>query len=543
MRFMITSNLPVPPAPLLSGSRRVPAPSGLEAGAIALVAAAAAWVPWRAPLNHDVAFLLFAARRVLDGARLYVDIYEGNPPLIVWLSAIPELLVRVARVSDHTAVALFLDLTLLTATSVTWAVLYWVPSAPRWLRVTVIVTFLVGGSWLSVDNLGQREHLAVLLSFPYCVTLYRRVHALPTPAWLLVVIGAMAGLGLALKPHFLLPLLVLEAAQVTWSRDLRSVWRLDLAIALVLQAATLALVVVATPEYVTRMLPLLRRVYWAYNVGHIPLLQSRRVWVLAWTLLVGLVAGSQRIGGLAAPIIGSVSAFGLGFLGVYLAQAKGFSYHQLPALVAAWMVAVLLAVQLGAAGLAGLRCQSLPRLLSGVAALILVLTVAVQFVSSGGLLARRARQLARPRETLPPGLVDFVQLRAAGEPIYVLSTSVWPAFPLVNLTGATWPYRYHHLWPLPAFYQRPPAWDRIPYHPPHAQGPAEREFFTEVVDDLVARPPRLLIVDRRQYRQALAQGDFDFLEYFSQAPRFAALLSRYTRVGVANGFVVYERSR
>ncbi len=124
----------------------------------------------------------------------------------------------------------------------------------------------------------------------------------------------------------------------------------------------------------------------------------------------------------------------------------------------------------------------------------------------------------------------------------MLSTSIWPAWPLVNLTGATWPYRCHLLWPLPAFYSGSPA-GAGPYHPPHCQGPVEREFFTAVIDDLVAQPPRLLIVDVRQRKQALARGDFDFLEYFSQAPGFAALLSGYTRVGVAGGFVVFERAR
>ena len=35
-------------------------------------------------MNLDVAWLLYAARRVMDGAKLYVDIYEINPPLAVY---------------------------------------------------------------------------------------------------------------------------------------------------------------------------------------------------------------------------------------------------------------------------------------------------------------------------------------------------------------------------------------------------------------------------------------------------------------------------
>ena len=47
----------------------------------------------RTPLKDDIAWLLYVARRWMAGRELYVDLVEVNPPLIVWLSAIP--------ISDH----------------------------------------------------------------------------------------------------------------------------------------------------------------------------------------------------------------------------------------------------------------------------------------------------------------------------------------------------------------------------------------------------------------------------------------------------------
>ena len=43
----------------------------------------------RSPLKDDVAWLLYVARRWLAGRELYIDVVEINPPLIVWISAIP----------------------------------------------------------------------------------------------------------------------------------------------------------------------------------------------------------------------------------------------------------------------------------------------------------------------------------------------------------------------------------------------------------------------------------------------------------------------
>ena len=51
----------------------------------------------RSPLKDDIAWLLYVARRWLAGRELYVDVVEVNPPLIVWISAIPIQLASALR--------------------------------------------------------------------------------------------------------------------------------------------------------------------------------------------------------------------------------------------------------------------------------------------------------------------------------------------------------------------------------------------------------------------------------------------------------------
>src|ERR1700739_4588515 len=60
------------------------------------------FVALRSPLKDDIAWLLYVARRWLAGRELYVDVVEVNPPLIIWLSAIP---VRLADWLDASAQA------------------------------------------------------------------------------------------------------------------------------------------------------------------------------------------------------------------------------------------------------------------------------------------------------------------------------------------------------------------------------------------------------------------------------------------------------
>ena len=62
----------------------------------------------RSPLKDDIAWLLYVARRWMAGRELYVDVVEINPPLIVWISAIPIWLARVLDIdAQFTAIPFF----------------------------------------------------------------------------------------------------------------------------------------------------------------------------------------------------------------------------------------------------------------------------------------------------------------------------------------------------------------------------------------------------------------------------------------------------
>jgi hypothetical protein len=137
-------------------------------------------------------------------------------------------------------------------------------------------------------------------------------------------------------------------------------------------------------------------------------------------------------------------------------------------------------------------------------------------------------------------MAELVSTVAIGEPIYALSTNVFPAFPVVNLGRAIWPYHYNCLWPLPALYAgegvAAPAYRRA-----SEQGAVERVFFDTVVDDVLKTPPRLLIVDRARFKQAMGRQQFDFLEYFSGSPAFRTLLRRYRNLGYIGQWEIYKR--
>src|ERR1041385_1104761 len=80
----------------------------LSVGLLAVVLAIVLFTMLRSPLKDDVAWLLYVARRWMAGRELYVDVVEVNPPLIVWISAIPIWLARALGIdAQFTAIPFF----------------------------------------------------------------------------------------------------------------------------------------------------------------------------------------------------------------------------------------------------------------------------------------------------------------------------------------------------------------------------------------------------------------------------------------------------
>ena len=77
----------------------IPPPGRTEVVAgCAAMALLVLWRGFRDFLHTDVSWYLYVAERFLDGSRLYVDLGDVNPPLIVYLSTPPVLASRLVGV-------------------------------------------------------------------------------------------------------------------------------------------------------------------------------------------------------------------------------------------------------------------------------------------------------------------------------------------------------------------------------------------------------------------------------------------------------------
>jgi hypothetical protein len=503
----VTTSLDLPDDSLIPSPVLVCALAGLVLAGMIQVAAM--------PMTGDVAWYLYLADRVLEGARPYVDLVDTNPPLIIAVNMAIVGLARGIRVSPLVAFpAVVFGLAGLSL-GLSWRLGRGLPMALRQVSLLAWAYLLLVQIGMSF---GQREHLMMILILPYAVGAVAEARGERLPRWLSITSGLLAGVGFGLKPFFVPAALAVELFLA--ARRGPRVWLRSQTLAMMaVFAAYAVLIVVWTPQYfdvARRFAPL-----YPYHEPFGPLL-----WASSWRLgvVVSALGLSWRLtkawaDGWAA--VFSLLAVWL-TVGVYL-TGKGWLYHWFPPLaIALAMLAGVVARIISRWPLNSRRAWS--------TGMLAFLVPGLSIVSVSESLSYRFRDERAGR---------LVREEAGrGETVLVLSCWVHRSFPMINEAGAIWGMRHPMLWQIAAFYSDTP-WKPGAYHSLGAMSAAERRFVGEVADDFSAHRPTLLLVDDDPPLPSMAR--FDYLTYLKADPRFADLLDEYDPVGRSRFFRIYRR--
>jgi hypothetical protein len=519
---------------------RVPRLAGLAAApwaftlVLAVLLAAAGWWVAQGPLHHDCALYLFYTGRYLDGARLYTDIAEINPPLAFWLTVPPVWAARqlAAAPGPDLLAAVFVayvvalaGLSLLLAQHLARG-LPGLPPRRRQALLLAAFAVLVPGA---VAVFGEREHLLVILTLPYLFLAARRTAGGRIGWPLAAAVGLLAAAGFLLKPYFLIVPLALEihrlaSAGPTGASGAPARWRRPIrpeTVALGLAGLAYALaILLATPAYLQQIVPLLTATYQAYESPlRDVLVRPEVVWFL---VAAGLLGWGWRSGSSRGALPDTLLLAAAGWLAAYVLQSKAWIYELYPAsaLLALWFAALGLP-----AGPADPRPSQTRRMLRCAALIGLI-----------GLMAIMAGR-GHYRNPFDGELEAAVRARPGTQSIYIFASQVSAAFPLVFDEQLAWPSRFPHLWPLPAL-----AADAAGLSDARRAmlARARRYAIDSVVADLGAAPPDVVAVDRRADKPYFSDR-FDFLAFFLADPRFAALWRHYAPDGETPHFLLFRR--
>lgn len=501
-------------------------------GRVLAVAAACACLAalWQFPSpydgNGDTAWLLIVAGRMLDGARLYVDVIETNPPMSILLYVPGVWLARLFGGAPE--LWMYGQVSAMAALSI-WAVAGLSRQAGLESSSSrVLFGLLVGFVLLIMPTrcFGQREHVALIALLPYLMLTAARWQGAFRPSlWLALAVGAGAGLGLSIKPHFAVILGLTHAAMLI--RDARhgGAWLDRLVahmragrlvppeglVAAALLVAYVAMVFWCYPAFFAEIYPRLALAYLPHKLTLVEFLGTPA------TLLVGLACAFilfARFGRLSALAVGLLAA-SLGGFAAYAIQFKGWPYHQIPAF--GFLAIAFGALVLGNAEEPG-RDNAVRQRVASLG------MIALFGVWVPGLLAAH--------ET-PRALEAEIRARVSQPTILIASSNLGINFPLVRRVGGTWAGRSASLW--------------------MSEG-ASALLASETRPDRRAQLVQLFELDRRLFVEdalrvrpdviALSAFDAptDLLPWARTDPRMAELLESYRQTAHVDGLRVLVRT-
>jgi len=463
------------------------------------------------PLKDDVAWLLYVAQQWLTGRQLYVDLIEVNPPMIVWVLALPAALSAALGIAaKFVAVPFFAGCILGSAA---WCAKLLRGYGP--LSATPIVLFAVLGTVLLLlpgAEFGQREHLLVAAILPYLCIFARSLDDGRTQPAEATVAGILAGIGCALKPQFLLAFALLEI--VGRMRGLRLVRRMTIS-GTVTMLAYLGAVFLFFPAYFTSAIPLGLALYGASDVGWLQLLSDSRAVLLAdgvafvlwWTY-------RDKLSDSALPL--TLAVFAAGAILVWLLEEKSWFYHLLPACILTTL-----------ALLYWIATMSRPAMGSRSAAFVGMLVIVGLSGVGSAAFSRWREQIEITMGSRPNIVGKLEQLIHSQKARSYIAFSQWIGlgFPVVNNTGVVWSSRFDSMWALVGEVWRC-----------QIDGQARRDWpaHSWVAEDFLAGRPDLAVVDERE--------GIDYIGTLSSFdPRFKNAWSQYRQIAAFDGLRVFRR--
>lgn len=476
------------------------------------------------PLNSDVAWLMTMARRALDGEELYRDLVEVTPPLVVY-ALMPAVVVSdVTGIADSTAViVIFFSIAGVVTLWSLHLLGLWGESGRSacWFLLMGFATLIV-----PAFDFGQKEHLMVLLTFPFLAVKWRRISHLNVGTLEGFLAGSLAALGFAIKPHFVLPWLAVEL--LAWFRRRKGESPIkpeSLAVAIT-GCVYLVFVALVHSSYFSLMWEL-AGLYRSFSSD------TYRLLFIAYfalpTFLVLLAALHLKDAPYERNLALVLLTFGCGSLLAALIQGKGWRYHSLPMIIStalAWGVLFAQVVRLLAGRMLGadrLRAAFvLGVLMIGAYLFSVSLTYAMVLAQENRVwIAERTQDVAPfyPRSIL------------------VFGDVVAHAFPLVNELELRSSSPFPSMWWLRVIYgtSKVPDLSRTG----DRRTEVERNLANMLIDDFVENQPDIVLVDTTEHERFGGQA-FPYIEYFSRDSAFARIWRGYERVGGTSHFSIWR---
>jgi hypothetical protein len=494
------------------------------AGVIAGLALLAAALHAVMPFNHDAAYFIDLAGRLLDGGRFGRDIMDINPPHVWWISAVPVWLARQVgmrlEIATTAFTALLAVVSLVAVDRLIASNGSGEPTRRAFVPIAAILVLFVPGY-----DFSQREHWMILLTLPYVVARSVRVAGAAPPTASAILIGVAACLGFCIKPYYLLVPVALEIWQLVRTRRPRLLFCPETIALGVTGVIYAGLTLIFARSYLEVEVPSALLGYWSYKSPMLEVLGSAVVQLAPAAVLASFAALTRKSGERIHPLAQAFAVVGAATLVAAVIQMKPWPYHFLPSNVF-FGLSVLIFLLSGTprAGTQALRHAAV--------AILIVLGFSFSVVpaipsAEGNGTARRVDELAAVFRANP----------GTNRTVFGFITSPRDIFPAVLAARMTWaaPFCCGYLIAAGVRADEAPAADRA------AIRRAGQEQAEMAVAAARAMEPGIIVIATGEDMLGFNGRNFDYLDWLGVHTDFMSVLARYREISPIGTFRVFVK--
>ncbi len=488
-------------------------------------------------LSWDVNWGMELSSRLLHGGHYYTDFLEPNPPLFLYLYALPVGLHAMSGLSLSSSVLIFCYLLATGSLYLSHRILTLLMPHDLKGQHLILLGLCFSEILLPTFDLGQRENLMLMLIMPYVLLCTLYTHSTMPSCSLRIIIGAAAGLGFALKPHFLIPLLFIQGALLWKHKRIKLLLNPEAFCIATVMLLYLASIFILTPEYMTQVLPIVFYLYSYYESPPLWMLISDPLFLaILFSLLISFISLKQKNTPYPTLLLILLAA-GLGFVVIYLLAGQLWNYHLLPALSIAVLLLLLnLRQLLKQVDQAHFDFLKHPGLCANffISTLCVALIVAIVCGYTAADIERK-----NSSQSLANQLIHSVNLINQG-PFMVFSTLMEPSTALLAHTHLRSSSRFASLWPIPGIAKL----SQMPLNP---EGKLKLKHIKEhiralLITDLQNKPPYIILVDESPQKPHLDELDFNYINFMSEDARFRKIWKNYHYQTKVANYAIYSRT-
>lgn len=505
------------------------------------------WIQSHIFLCWDIDWLIHAANRLLAGGNYYRDFFEVNSPMAIFIHIPAVLASKYYHISFATSFRIDVFISIIICLALSYYLLKILlindPLLVKWLIICLGFVLLL----YPFSQFGQREHVLIILALPYILLVGIRCKNIPIHTTLTLLISVLAAIAINIKPYFLILWLTLECYLICYQKTWRTLIRSENLIIVTVSCIYLGLIIIFTPEYITKVLPIISKMYYvAYQNPWKAVILNYAVIFYGICSIYYLLARKTSSNPLFLDLCQlSASAFFI----IYLWQHVAWHYHSLPFVTMCCLMAIVLIYDyLTKPSFLPANTywtEILDRMIHIMVIVVLFIALPCNVFFIGTL-----QSLSLYNDSYNQKIINFIIEHSNNQPVYFFSNNM-DAYIVVDKSHTICGSRFACLWMINGIYN-------AEKHPlttqQHTLLLAQENFLRNaVVEDLNHYHPALLFFvlndrDLVNYQNTrnnwpkLKTAPINYWKFFNSDSRFNDIMKHYTNFGTVGNYQVYKRN-